>query len=42
MRSRWTAGSPGELASLTAVALLLLLALGAAALPWITSASERR
>src|SRR4051794_40592244 len=35
MRGRWTAGSPGELASLTAVALLLLLALGAAALPWI-------
>jgi Na+/H+ antiporter NhaD/arsenite permease-like protein len=35
MRNRWTAGTAGELASLTAVALLLLLALGAAAFPWI-------
>ncbi len=36
MSSRWAPGNVGELASLTAVALLLLLALGAAAVPWIT------
>jgi Na+/H+ antiporter NhaD/arsenite permease-like protein len=36
MSNRWTPGSAGELASLTAVALLLLLALVAAAIPWIT------
>src|SRR3954465_5968695 len=45
MRGRWRAGSPGELASLTTVALLLLLALGAAALPWIVpgeNAAARR
>jgi Na+/H+ antiporter NhaD/arsenite permease-like protein len=33
MRNRWTTASAGELASLTAVALLLTLAFGAAALP---------
>jgi Na+/H+ antiporter NhaD/arsenite permease-like protein len=36
MSSRRTSGNAGELASLTAVSLLLLLALGAAAVPWIT------
>jgi Na+/H+ antiporter NhaD/arsenite permease-like protein len=36
MNNRWTPGNAGELASLTAVALLLLLALVAAAIPWIT------
>jgi Na+/H+ antiporter NhaD/arsenite permease-like protein len=36
MSNRWTPGNAGELASLTAVALLLLLALVAAAVPWIT------
>jgi Na+/H+ antiporter NhaD/arsenite permease-like protein len=36
MSRRWAPGNVGELASLTAVALLLLLALGAAAVPWIT------
>jgi Na+/H+ antiporter NhaD/arsenite permease-like protein len=35
MPNRWTAANAGELASLTAVTLLLVLALGAAALPWI-------
>jgi Na+/H+ antiporter NhaD/arsenite permease-like protein len=35
MRPRWTQGNAGELASLTAVALLLLLAFAAAALPWL-------
>src|ERR1700688_135943 len=40
MSNRWTAGSAGELASLTAVALLLLLALGAAAFPWIMPAED--
>jgi Na+/H+ antiporter NhaD/arsenite permease-like protein len=35
MSSRWTAGRAARLASLTAVGLLLLLALGAASLPWI-------
>ena len=36
MSNRWTPGNAGELATLTAVALLLLLALVAAAIPWIT------
>jgi Na+/H+ antiporter NhaD/arsenite permease-like protein len=40
MRHRWIAGSGGELASLTAVALLLLLALGATAFPWITPGEQ--
>jgi Na+/H+ antiporter NhaD/arsenite permease-like protein len=40
MRNRWTTGNAGELASLTAVALLLLLALGAASLPWISPGEE--
>jgi Na+/H+ antiporter NhaD/arsenite permease-like protein len=35
MSNRWTVGNAGELVSLTVVALLLVLALGAAALPWI-------
>ena len=35
MSNRGTPGNAGELASLTAVALLLLLVLGAAAVPWI-------
>jgi Na+/H+ antiporter NhaD/arsenite permease-like protein len=40
MRNRWTTGTAGELASLTAVALLLLLALGAAAFPWIMPSED--
>src|SRR5579872_7558472 len=40
MNNRWTAGGSGELASLTAVALLLMLALGAAALPWIMPSED--
>jgi Na+/H+ antiporter NhaD/arsenite permease-like protein len=40
MSNRWTVGSAGELASLTVVGLLLLLALGAAALPWIMPEEE--
>jgi Na+/H+ antiporter NhaD/arsenite permease-like protein len=40
MSNRWTSGSTGELASLTAVALLLLLALGAAAFPWIMPSED--
>lgn len=35
MNSRWKPGSAGQLASLTTVALLLVMALGVAALPWI-------
>jgi Na+/H+ antiporter NhaD/arsenite permease-like protein len=35
MRKQWVVGNTGELASLTVVALLLLLTLGAASLPWI-------
>ena len=40
MSNRWTSGSTGELASLTAVALLLLLAFGAAAFPWIMPSED--
>jgi len=40
MTNRWTSGNAGELASLTAVALLLLLVLGSAALPWIMPAED--
>src|SRR5579872_2948117 len=35
MNCRWKPGSAGQLASLTTVALLLVMALGVAALPWI-------
>jgi Na+/H+ antiporter NhaD/arsenite permease-like protein len=35
MRKQWVVGNTAELASLTVVALLLLLTLGAASLPWI-------
>jgi Na+/H+ antiporter NhaD/arsenite permease-like protein len=40
MSRRWTAGSAGELATLTAVGLLLLVALGSAALPWIMPSQD--
>src|SRR3954471_2405713 len=40
MGSRWAAASAGELASLTAVALLLLLAFGAAAFPRIMPSED--
>jgi Na+/H+ antiporter NhaD/arsenite permease-like protein len=40
MSKRWTPGNTAELASLTAVALLLLLALAAAVVPWITPGQD--
>ncbi len=40
MSNRWRPGSAGKLASLTAVALLLALALAAAALPWIMPSKD--
>ncbi len=40
MRIPWRSTSASELASLTAVALLLTLALGAAALPWIMPSKD--
>ena len=40
MSNRWRPGTAGELTSLTAVAMLLALALGSAALPWIMPSKD--
>ncbi len=40
MNNRWKAGSAGRLASLIAVAMLLALAFGSAALPWIMPSKD--
>ena len=40
MNNRWRAGSAGRLASLIAVTMLLALAFGSAALPWIMPSKD--